>query len=183
MGLGFTLSTSTFSSEETRSILMPMLGWLAGVLRPEHAGMIHWFVRKGAHVAEYAILAVLWRRAFIRSETLAPARSGWAALGIAVACAVIDEIHQSYLLTRTGSPGDVVLDSFGAATAVVFAQVGWWRVCDVGTRLLLWVAAVGGVGALLLTLAAGGGGGVLWISVPAAAALLLYRWRRSTSRS
>jgi hypothetical protein len=42
---------------------------------------------------------------------------------------------------------------------------------------------VGGIGALALDLAAGAGGGMLWLTVPAAAVLLVYRWRRSTSRT
>src|ERR687892_117674 len=62
-------------------------------------------------------------------------------------------------------------------------QRGLRRGAEAATGALLWIAAVAGLGALALGLAAGGSGGVLWLSVPAAAALLLYRWRRSASRT
>jgi len=95
---------------------------------------------------------------------------------------VVAESFKNILAARTGAVGDVVLDSLGALVAVVSAQLGWWKAVDVGTGVLLWVAIVGGIGALGLDLAAGAGGGVLWFTVPAAAGLLVYRWRRSTPR-
>jgi hypothetical protein len=76
-----------------------------------------------------------------------------------------------------------VLDSIGALTAILLIQVGRWQAVDTLTGVLLWVAVVGGIGALALDLAAGAGGGMLWLTVPAAAVLLVYRWRRSTSRT
>jgi VanZ family protein len=183
MGIVLAASSSSLSSERTGGILNPILAWLAPWLRLEHADLIHWLVRKAAHLTEYGLLAVLWRRALVRGASVTVPAAGWAALAIAVACAVIDESHQARVPTRSGAPADVALDTFGAAMALVFAQVGWWRVVEAATGVLLWIAVIGGVGALALGLAAGGSVGALWFSVPAAAALLLYRWRRSTSRS
>jgi hypothetical protein len=51
------------------------------------------------------------------------------------------------------------------------------------TGVLLWVAVIGGLLALTLDLAVGAHGGVLWLTIPVAGALLVYRWRRSGSSS
>lgn len=181
MGVVLALSAAPMSAENTGSILGPVLAWLG--LGRAHVHLLHGLVRKAAHVTEYAILAALWRHAFVRGGMARPAVAGALALAISVACAVVDETNQSFLPTRTGALGDVGLDSLGALAAVVAAQLGWRRAVDVATGVLLWVAVVGGLGALALDLAAGAGGGVLWLTVPAAALLVVYRRRRSTSRT
>jgi VanZ family protein len=183
MALVLAMSSSALSSENTGGILNPLLTWLLPWLRPEDIKLLHGFVRKAAHVTEYGVLAVLWRRSLVRSGTLGSAAGSWVALGVSVACAAVDETHQASLASRTGSAGDVLLDSLGALVAVVLAGLGWRRVIEGTTSALLWIAAVGGLGGLGLGLAAGGSGGVLWLSVPAAAVLLFYRRRRSASRS
>jgi VanZ like family len=181
MAVVLIMSGSQMSAENTRGVLGPVLGWLG--LGPATIGIVHGLVRKAAHVTEYAVLGLLWRRAFIHAGALRPAVAAALALAVSVGCAVADETHQSFLTARTGAVSDVVLDSLGALAAVVAAHIGWWRAADLVTVLLLWVAVVGGIGMLALDLAAGAGGGVLWITVPAAAVLLVYRWRRSTSRA
>lgn len=180
MAVVLAMSSSPMSAENTGSILRPLLAWTG--LPPAHVDLVHGVVRKAAHLAEYGILAALWRRAFVQSGVGRLAVGGVLALAIAVVCAVIDETHQSFLATRTGAVGDVGVDTLGALTAIVAAQVGWRKAVDIATDGLLWIAVIGGIGALALDAAAGIGGGVLWLTVPAAAALLVYRWRRSTSR-
>ena len=181
MGVVLALSAAPMSAENTGSILGPVLAWLG--LGRAHVHLLHGLVRKAAHVTEYAILAALWRHAFVRGGMARPAVASALALAISVACAVVDETNQSFLPTRTGAVGDVGLDSLGALAAVVAAQLGWRRAVDMATGVLLWVAVVGGLGALALDLAAGAGGGVLWLTVPAAAVLVVYRRWRSTSRT
>ena len=181
MGVVLALSSGPMSAENTGSILGPVLAWLG--LGRAHVHLLHGLVRKAAHVTEYAILAALWRHAFVRGGMARPAVASALALAISVACAVVDETNQSFLPTRTGAVGDIGLDLLGALAAVVTAQLGWRRAVDVATGVLLWVAVVGGLGALALELAAGAGGGVLWLTVPAAAALVVYRRWRSTSRT
>jgi hypothetical protein len=144
-------------------------------------GRAHALARKAAHLTEYAILAALWWRAFTRSGAARPAAAMWA-LALSVACALIDESHQAFVPARTGSAGDVLIDSLGALIAVTVAWLGWSRSAEVGTSLLLWVAVAGGLAALGLELAAGAGGGVLWLTVPLAAGLLLYRRRKRAAR-
>jgi VanZ family protein len=175
------MSSGDFSADKTAGVLHPLLTWLFPWLTPEHVRLAHGVARKAAHLTEYAILAALWWRAFTRSGAVPLAAAGWA-LALSVACAVVDESHQAFVPTRTGSAGDVLIDSLGALIALVPARLGWRRTAEVGTSLLLWVAAAGGLAALGLELAAGARGGVLWLTVPLAAALLLYRWRRRATR-
>ena len=84
-------------------------GWLErtfGRIRPE----INSMMRKSAHVAEYAILALLsWR-----------ARRNWIApLLICLAVAGADETLQSMTTSRTGTIADVGLDMCGAVAALI----------------------------------------------------------------
>jgi VanZ family protein len=69
-------------------------------------------LRKLAHMLEYAILGALIFRA-VRNEP--------AAVLIASAYAVTDEVHQAFVTGRHGSPVDWVIDSAGALLGVVAA--------------------------------------------------------------
>ena len=71
-------------------------------------------LRKLAHMAAFGLLWLLWERAL---------RRPFAALAIALAYAVSDEIHQSYVAGRHGSPWDVAIDAAGIGLAVL----AWWR--------------------------------------------------------
>lgn len=78
-------------------------------------------LRKLAHMAEFGLLFLLWWRA------LGP-RGGPAAAAIAIAYAAIDELHQSTVPDRVGSPIDVLIDSAGVALAAVAARrLPWLR--------------------------------------------------------
>jgi VanZ family protein len=77
------------------------LGWI------DHVG------RKLVHASEYALLCFLWWRALRtvmdRVQALVPA------LGIAVAYAATDEIHQRFVSGRHSTWVDVLIDSMGAS--------------------------------------------------------------------
>jgi VanZ family protein len=68
-------------------------------------------LRKAAHMAEYALLWFLWHRAL---RTLTP----WPAVAITLAYAATDELHQTFVAGRHGSPLDVLIDAAGVAIAV-----------------------------------------------------------------
>lgn len=178
MAVVLAMSSAAFSADTTGSILHPLLTWLLPWLTPDHVKLIHAMTRKAAHVTEYAILAALWLRAFNRT-TLGPGGAAWLAFGLSVVCAVVDETHQAFVPHRTGTAADVLVDTLGVLAVVLPARLGWWRAAETATGALLWVAAVGGALMLAVGLAAGTGGGVLWLTVPVAAAFLLYRRRRS----
>ena len=85
---------------------IPSLGTGLGVWDP--------ILRKGAHVTEYAILAVLLVRALGRELP---------ALALGVLYAASDELHQSFVRGRHASPIDVAIDVGGLALGLVA-----WRV-------------------------------------------------------
>jgi VanZ family protein len=70
-------------------------------------------LRKIAHAAEFAVLGALLVRAL-----LAP----WPAFLLGAAYAVSDEVHQSFVPGRMGSPLDVAIDAVGVGLGVVLWQ-------------------------------------------------------------
>lgn len=108
-------STDLMSAEHTSRFIGPFLRWFAPDITDAAIVSIQFFVRKCAHVMEYAILSALLLRA-LRQHLLA-ARS--VAFVLAALYAVLDEFHQSFVPSRTGSPWDVVTDSIGAILGLV----------------------------------------------------------------
>jgi VanZ family protein len=170
------LSSGSFAAERTALLLSPLAEWLSPWVTAGDLAAIHYATRKLAHFIVYAILALLWYRAFARGQGLRAGSAGWRALGIAVAWACVDELHQSTIATRTGSVADVMLDSVGAATALGVIAAG-----RPGARLLttvlLWTAAVGGLFMLALNWLMGVSSGWLWATTPAAWLVVWLRRR------
>ena len=99
-----------WSGEETSVWLGRMLRALFPGLSPEGLDAVHFLSRKTAHVAEYGVLAILWRRAI---------GSTWIALALSVLTASLDEFRQVFTPGREGSVYDVLLDGTGAAAALL----------------------------------------------------------------
>jgi VanZ family protein len=72
-------------------------------------GAWDYVLRKGAHMTEYAILALLVLRA-TGSYTASYVR----AFALAVGYAATDEFHQTFVRGRHGTPLDVGIDAVGA---------------------------------------------------------------------
>ncbi len=138
MGLIFILSTDLGSAVHTSRILGPLLRWLKPDITPEQMAFVHFLVRKGGHLSEYAVLAMLLVRAICSSPRAAPAWS-WKAAGLALAVAAAyaasDEFHQSFVSTRTASAGDVMIDTVGAAIGLVLV-FGWRKFVQSADRLV-----------------------------------------------
>jgi hypothetical protein len=175
------LSSDRFGPAETGALLMPLLRWLFPGATGEGLDLIHVAARKLGHLATYAVLALLWDRAFIRGRGLTADRSAWLAGAIAVAWAGVDESRQTLTVTRTASVADVLLDAVGAGTALAAARLGPGSVSLVAS-VGLWTAAVGGVLFIALHAVLGVGSGWLWVTTPAAW-LLLWLRHRGTGRS
>jgi VanZ family protein len=97
----FIFSTDHFSDARTT----------AALLRPT----ISWVIRKLAHWTEYFILAVLLMRA-LNARSAGMITKGhllWSVIW-AVTYAIIDEWHQTFVLSRQGRVGDVTIDAIGA---------------------------------------------------------------------
>jgi VanZ family protein len=78
-------------------------------------------VRKLGHFGGYTALALLW--AWALSPRLGR-RTLPAALAISVVYALSDEIHQSTVDSRHGTPQDVLIDALGALAGIGLAY--WW---------------------------------------------------------
>ena len=108
-------STNLASSNNTSRILYPLLHFLFGI-DLKHFEHLHFYIRKGGHVFGYGMLSILLFRAW--RETL-PAIDGvkwtlrWASLAVlgTAVVASLDEWHQSFIPSRTGTPRDVLLDT------------------------------------------------------------------------
>jgi VanZ family protein len=82
-------------------------------------GVLVLLARKTTHFAEYLLLTALWWWAL--STRLGAGRAIAPALAIAVAYAISDEWHQTFVDGRHGSPLDVLIDAAGAGAAALFA--------------------------------------------------------------
>jgi VanZ family protein len=177
------LSTDAGSSEHTESWLLPLFRTLAPWATPAQLEILHWLTRRLAHLSEYAILAALWLRAFVRGRNLTPRNAGLLALAISVAWAILDELHQSFVPSRSASIADVLVDTLGALVALTVAHVGWRQAVDRTTATLLWIALIGGAGFLLVNTVLGVPSGPLWLTAPTAAMALIVRTMLARQRS
>jgi VanZ family protein len=78
--------------------------------------------RKILHAAEYALLCVLWWRALGGITT--PRRAVAAAAALSLVYAASDEVHQSFIEGRHGTPLDVAIDSVGIAAVSLWLRRG-----------------------------------------------------------
>jgi|SRR5687768_8702598 len=116
-------STGNFSAGNTSRIIGPLVLWLFPNTSAETLLLIHGITRKIAHFAEYALLAILAARAF-RGSPRAGLRERWFlwSLVLVVVYALLDEYHQSFVPSRTGTIYDSLIDMAGGLTALVIIR-------------------------------------------------------------
>lgn len=114
-------STDLMSAEHTSRFIGPFLRWIAPDISLATIASIQLLVRKAAHLTEYAILAALFYRAFRqgREHCWRPAAL---ALVVAAIYAALDEFHQSFVASRTGTPWDVMIDMCGAVIGLALCM-------------------------------------------------------------
>jgi VanZ family protein len=115
-------STDLLSAEHTSRFIGPFLRWFAPDVSDATVASVQLVVRKCAHLTEYAILSALLFRAFRQSQPRV-GRVLAISLFIAAVYATLDEFHQTYVASRTGSPWDVLIDCAGALAGVLI----YWR--------------------------------------------------------
>ncbi len=87
---------------------------------------IHYVIRKCGHLTEYAILALLvWRALHFSKNSLPP--WSWPKVGgtllVVFLFAASDEIHQSFVPTRTAQVSDVFIDTAGAVIGLLVLRL------------------------------------------------------------
>jgi VanZ family protein len=113
-------SSDTFSAGNTSRIIGPLILWLFPNTSPESLAAVQLVTRKLAHFTEYAILGLLAARAFRTSSHITIRRRWfWISLGLIVVYALLDEYHQTFVPSRTGSVFDSLIDMAGGLTALV----------------------------------------------------------------
>ena len=120
MAIIFAGSTDLMSADHTSRIIVPLLHWLFPTISGLTLLQVEFFIRKAAHVSEYAVLAVLLYRAFV--HTVFQSRRALSAGSVLLSCAAYaasDEFHQSFVPSRTASLRDVMIDLCGATLAIL----------------------------------------------------------------
>lgn len=132
MGVIFLMSAMPGDmSGETSGRLAQLVSWALSLLlgREAAAGIspdtLNLIVRKGAHMAEYAVLFWCYLYALKKEGAKRP---GLTALLLCAAYAATDETHQAFVADRGPSPVDVGIDTIGAGLA--------WGMTALYTRIL-----------------------------------------------
>jgi VanZ family protein len=124
-------STNTMSGANTSRWLLDIFHWLWGQTDLNSVDVVNLLLRKLGHFCGYGTLGVLFRRAWyvsLRRSWEGPrSRLPFSASALAViftfSVACLDEVHQRFLVGRTSSIYDVLLDTAGA---ILFIRVFLW---------------------------------------------------------
>lgn len=129
-------STDTFSSAHTSGWLRHLAERVFGTIAQptwEHA---HYVIRKTGHFIGYGLVGLAWLRAWLLMfmgylRRLTPAM--WRGYAVTMAIfstmfsATVDELHQTYIPSRTGLMSDALLDTAGAAVLILLISPFWLR--------------------------------------------------------
>ena len=121
----FIFSSGIFSGSNTSTIVRPLFQWMFPDISDTALALIHGLIRKASHFVEYAILALLAARA-LRTSSREFLSSHWFAVSLAFVAvyALSDELHQSFVSSRTASIYDSLIDTAGGLTALTVVA---WR--------------------------------------------------------
>jgi VanZ family protein len=115
------LGSESGSLSATSRFIGPLLRWLLPDAPQATLVRIHFFLRKGAHLGGYGLLAFLTWHAVLASTRARALRTALLALTWVLLVAAADEIRQTTIPSRTGSAWDVGLDAGGALLALALA--------------------------------------------------------------
>lgn len=116
-------SSDNLNAGNTSRIIGPLILWLFPNTSIETLGLVHLFTRKAAHFTEYAILAFFAARAF-RTSPRPSIANRWFLISLAliVVYALLDEYHQSFVPSRTGTIYDSLIDIAGGLTGLLIIR-------------------------------------------------------------
>lgn len=84
---------------------------------------INFIFFKTLHIIEYAVLFFLLFRAFFKTTTLPLNRIFFITIFISIIYAFTDELHQTFVPTREGSPRDIVIDTIGILLCFMYTKI------------------------------------------------------------
>jgi VanZ family protein len=112
------------ADKNTYGLLRFLLSWFWD-LKPARLDLIHFYVRKTGHFMAYALMYLLWFRAFRGQAHYGPWRACLWSLGFCLIFSSMDEGRQWFYPSRGASIGDVILDMSGAGVAALIAAAVW----------------------------------------------------------
>ncbi|MCI8496018.1 MAG: VanZ family protein [Lachnospiraceae bacterium] len=129
----FSAQPAVQSAQTSRSTAYQIAEWQNNLLGRDktkqellgQAESMQLVVRKGAHMGEFAVLAILF---FLHLSCYPISRKHRALLawGLTAAYAASDELHQLFVPGRSGRFTDVCIDSLGGMAGIVFCLCVLW---------------------------------------------------------
>jgi VanZ family protein len=128
----YSASSDRGSVRHSSRIIEPIVRWLFPQIQDRTVRSIVYYVRKAAHVTEYALLGMLLWRALPKPNPGPTCPWPWKTAGLVLLIAFLyaasDEIHQLFVPNREGRFLDVLIDTSGAALGLLAVWVfGRWR--------------------------------------------------------
>lgn len=74
---------------------------------------------KSLHIIEYGIFCIFNYRAVLNTLTKDKTKAGIISFTITFLYAITDELHQTFVPTRTGKPRDLIFDTIGAGFSII----------------------------------------------------------------
>lgn len=122
----FFFSTEHFSSDNTAGVLGSLFFSLFSGISAEAIEIIHGTIRKLGHWTEYGVLSMLLLWALKNdSDRVWTWRHACWTLCFVLIYAISDELHQSFVPSRTASLVDVMIDVFGGICGTLWTY--WYR--------------------------------------------------------
>ena len=129
IALIFFFSSGAASASQTSRFIRPILLFIFPSASEATLLQYHFFIRKCAHLTEYALLAFWAVRAGAKFPYSRVRNNRYiVAVAIVLIVASLDEFNQSFEPSRTSTPWDVALDLVGGSTMAIFLKLtGTWR--------------------------------------------------------
>lgn len=133
-GFIFYLSTAGFGPSFTKWLVTEILALLHLTVSTPTFEVLHYAVRKLAHLTEYGILGLLIYASFLDAPDFEwRPRLALRSVALAGLYSLTDEYHQSFVSNRTPDLVDCGLDTTGAAFGAVLI-FGWGRLQAISSR-------------------------------------------------
>jgi VanZ family protein len=138
MAFIFVMSTDLGNVKHSQGLLIRVLQSIAPsfleTLSNYQLHRLDYVIRKLGHFSEYMVLTMLAVRAIQFGRPALKVSSLIGALALSVGFALSDELHQRFVLSRSPSMRDVMIDSFGSAVCML-CILAWFSVKGIERRL------------------------------------------------